>query len=129
WERGWQHGQDPFMMRDAGIDVDAVMLYEADQAQYAAMMKDWAAYLDKGDLQLLVGDIVDSPLHQGGGSAEYKKRLQWAASDIYGGAPADGIFIHDLVRLLWGRLAPEGSAPWERAIKESVDSFKAMSGR
>jgi len=129
WEKGWQHGQDPIMLRDAGIDVDAVMLYEADQPQYATMMKDWSAYLDKGDLQLLVGDIVDSPLHQGGGSPEYKKRLKWAYSDIYGGAPADGIFIHDLVRILWGRLSPENTASWTRAVKESVDAYKAGPGK
>ncbi|NLO92107.1 MAG: hypothetical protein GX410_09000 [Elusimicrobia bacterium] len=128
WEKGWQHGQDPVMMRDAGIDADAVMLYEADKGQYASMMKDWGAYLDKGDLQLLAGDIVDTPLHQGGGSAEYKRRLEWAASDIYGGAPADGLFIHDLMRLLRGRLAPENTQSWAQAVRQTVESYKAMVG-
>ena len=79
----------------------------------------------KGDLQLLVGDIVDTPLHQGGGSPEYRRRLDWAASDIYGGAPADGIFVHDLMRIVRGRLAPENTESWKRAVKESLDAYRA----
>lgn len=125
WDKGWQHGQDPAMIVDAGSDIDAVMLYEADQEQYGAMMRDWAGYLDKGDTRLVVGEIVDAPLHQGKGSREFARRLNWAADEIYGkDSPAEGVFIHDLGRLLYGRKGGETTADWVNASRDCIVRFK-----
>lgn len=126
WERGWQHGQDAAMMNDAGADVDAVMLYEADSPQYAQMMKDWKSYLKREDVQLIVGDVVDWPLHQShpDGPGELVRRLNWAAGSMYQDGPVKGIFIHDLARALWGRKGPYSTQDWMKAAKTAVDDFR-----
>ncbi|MDD2772498.1 MAG: hypothetical protein PHP45_02265 [Elusimicrobiales bacterium] len=129
WEKGWQHGQDPVMMNDAGADADAVMLYEANAGQYAEMMKDWHSYAHRADAQLVAGNAVDWPLHQGGGAAEYKRRFAWAERQLYADGPVRGIFIHDLTRLLHGRLGPLGTQQWAAATKEVIADFRALSAK
>jgi len=127
WERGWHHGQDPVMMNDAGVDIDALMFYEADKPQYAAMMKSWNEYLRRADVQLLPGNIFDWGLHQkdAAGPGEFGRRLRAAISQVYGDGPARGVFFHDMGRLLWGRLGPWGTRGWAdeaRGISRFVKS-------
>jgi hypothetical protein len=127
WEKGWHHGQDPVMMNDAGVDIDALMFYEADKPQYAAMMKSWNEYVRVGDVQVLPGDIFDWGLHQKdpGGPAEFGRRMKAAITGVYGDGPARGVFYHDIARLLWGRLGPWGTKGWAdeaRKISEFVKS-------
>lgn len=127
WEKGWHHGQDPVMMNDAGVDIDALMFYEADKPQYAAMMKSWNEYVRVGDVQVLPGDIFDWGLHQKdpGGPAEFGRRMKAAVTGVYGDGPARGVFYHDIARLLWGRLGPWGTKGWAdeaRKISEFVKS-------
>ncbi len=114
WEKGWHHGQDPVMMNDAGVDIDALMFYEADKAQYGAMMKSWNSYVRTGDVQLLPGDIFDWGLHQKdeAGPGEFGRRMRAAVSGVYADGPARGVFYHDMARLLWGRLGPWGTRGW-----------------
>lgn len=114
WEKGWHHGQDPVMMNDAGVDIDALMFYEADKAQYGAMMKSWHEYVKVNDVQLLPGNIFDWGLHQKdeAGPGEFGRRLKWAVTDVYGDGPARGVFYHDMARLIWGRLGPWGTRGW-----------------
>ncbi|MDD4003658.1 MAG: hypothetical protein PHW69_00455 [Elusimicrobiaceae bacterium] len=129
WNKGWQHGQDPAMIVDAGADIDAVMLYEADDGQYATMMRDWSGYLEKGDTRLVVGDIVDAPLHQKRGSREFARRLNWAGDGIYGPkGNAEGLFIHDLGRLLYGRKGNETTQDWVSAARDAVVRHKKLYG-
>ena len=64
WQHGMQHGQDPLMMMAAGADLDAVMLYESNRAQYNQLMKDWHGYVRVGEVEAVVGDVVDWDLHQ-----------------------------------------------------------------
>ena len=126
WDKGWHHGQDPVMFNDAGVDADALMLYEADSAQYKALLSDWSGYVHRGDAQLVVGDVVDWPLHQRDpdGPKEFYRRTMLAASGIYGDGPARGIFIHDLGRALWGRLGPWTTRDWMDAARAAVRNFK-----
>lgn len=126
WEKGWQHGQDPVMMNDAGIDVDAIMLYEANDEQYSGMMKDWHSYVKRGDVQLIVGNIVDWPLHQNGGINAYKKRFMWAIKDIYSDGMAKGLFVHDLGRLIAGRKGPASTADWAAASREAIRQYTQL---
>ena len=128
WEKGWQHGQDPVMMNDAGIDADALMLYEADAGQFEAMMNEWPAYVRRGDVQLVTGDVVDWVLHQRSskGPGEFEYRLERAARGIYADGPATGIFVHDLNRALHGRLGPYSTREWMRAAKRAAKYFRAL---
>lgn len=128
WEKGWQHGQDPVMMNDAGVDADALMLYEADSEQFEGMMKEWPAYVHRKDVQLIAGDVVDWVLHQRSprGPGEFQYRLEKAARGIYADGPADGIFFHDLNRALWGRLGPYSTMDWMRAAKSAVQLFRSL---
>ncbi|MDP3541365.1 MAG: hypothetical protein Q8T11_02730 [Elusimicrobiota bacterium] len=127
WEKGWHHGQDPVMMSDAGADIVALMFYEADKPQYAALMKSWNGYVKTGDAQVLPGDIFDWPLHQKdpAGPAEFGRRMKAAVTGVYGDGPARGVFYHDLARLTSGRLGPWGTRGWAdeaRRISEFVKS-------
>ncbi|MBI5242117.1 MAG: hypothetical protein HY922_00370 [Elusimicrobia bacterium] len=126
WERGWHHGQDAVMFNDAGVDAEALMMYEADSLQYGQIMKDWRGYVRTGDAQLIVGDIVDWPLHQRSllGPKEMTRRLNAAAQGICTGAPAAGIFIHDLERALNGRLGPYTTRDWMDEARSAIRRFK-----
>jgi len=130
WDKGWHHGQDPVMFSDAGVDVAALMLYEADAEQYSALLSDWHRYLRRGDAQLLVGDVVDWPLHQRSpdGPQELYRRTVRAVDGIYGDGPAYGLFVHDLGRALWGRLGPWSSRAWLEAARAAVQHLKQSSG-
>lgn len=114
WDKGWHHGQDPVMMNDAGVDIDALMFYEADKPQYASMVKSWNQYIRRSDVQVLPGNIFDWGLHQKDpeGPKEFGRRLRLAVDEVYADGPAPGIFYHDVARLLWGRLGPWGTKPW-----------------
>ncbi len=130
WDKGWHHGQDVAMMNDAGVDYDALMFYEADKPQYEAMLKDWHAYVRRGDAQLIPGDIFDWGLHQKdpAGPAEFGRRMRRAVDEVYGDGPARAVFFHDLARLLWGRLGPWGTRGWAdeaRSISRYVKSRAA----
>jgi hypothetical protein len=128
WEKGWQHGQDPVMMNDAGVDMDALMLYEATAPQFEDMVNAWHNYIRRGDAQLIVGDVVDWPLHQRSprGPGEFTYRLEHAIRYIYQDGPAGGIFMHDLARALWGRLGPYSTLDWMQAARDLAIHFHSL---
>lgn len=129
WEKGWQHGQDPVMLNDAGLDMDALMLYEANREQFNTLMKDWRAYVKRGQVNLVVGNVIDWPLHQKSqnppGPIEFRNRLLEAVHGIYGDGPAVGAFLHDLSRALWGRRGPYPVTDWMAAGRECLDAVRA----
>lgn len=126
WERGWHHGQDVVMFSDAGIDAAALMLYEATDSQFEWLLRDWRSYLKRSDVQLVVGDVVDLPLHQdsplGPGALGY--RMREAIDRVYSDGPAAGIFIHDLERALKGRLGPYTTKEWMDETRAVIRYFK-----
>lgn len=129
WDKGWHHGQDPVMINDAGVDYDALMLYEADREQFDFMVKEWGRYMKRADAQLLVGDAVDWPLHQRdpSGPGEFGRRTLAASEAVYSDGPAAGVFVHDLSRALWGRTGPWGTLPWMEEARKVIKQFKARS--
>jgi hypothetical protein len=131
WDRGWHHGQDAVMFNDAGADALALMLYEADRAQFGQMLKDWRSYVRRQDAQMIVGDIVDWPLHQRSpsGPGELSRRLRQAGRSIYADGPAAGIFIHDLDRALNGRLGPFTTRDWMEEARRTINWFKDSGGK
>jgi len=129
WDRGWHHGQDPVMFNDAGADAEALMMYEADERQFAQILKDWHSYVRTRDAQLMVGDIVDWPLHQMSpqGPKEMARRLDAAARGVYADGPAAGMFVHDLDRALNGRLGPYSTRAWMDGARAAIRRFKGPS--
>ena len=128
WDKGWNHGQDPVMMNDAGVDLDALMFYEADRPQFDAMLKDWHGYVRRGDVQLVPGNIFDWGLHQRdpAGPGEFGRRLRRAIADVYADGPAQGVFFHDAARLLYGtRLGSWGARAWADEARAITRSLKA----
>ncbi len=127
WDKGWNHGQDPVMMNDAGVDLDALMFYEADKAQFDAMLKDWHGYARRGDVQLVPGNIFDWGLHQKdpAGPGEFGRRLRRAIADVYADGPAQGVFFHDAARMLYGRLGSWGTRAWADEARAITRSLKA----
>lgn len=128
WDKGWNHGQDPVMMNDAGVDADAVMLYQATPDQFDALLGEWHRYIHRGDAQLVVGDVVDWPLHQESkdGPAELYRRLARAEDEIYADGPAAGIFVHDLQRALWGRTGRWGARGWLDQAKRAAERLRRL---
>ena len=126
WDKGWHHGQDPVMMNDAGVDADALMLYEADAEQYTAMLRSWHGYVKKGDVQLVVGNIIDWPLHQRhpDGPKEFYRRTVRAVDGIFSDGPATGMFVHDLGRALWGRKGRWSTRQWMDQAKAAADHMR-----
>lgn len=129
WDKGWHHGQDPVMMNDAGVDVDALMLYEATEPQFQALLNDWSRYVKRADVQLLVGNVIDWPLHQNSseGPKAMSRRLKSAVNRIYSDGPARGLFIHDIGRALWGRLGSWPTKAWMDEARSAVDHLKSVS--
>ncbi|MBI3292470.1 MAG: hypothetical protein HYZ73_06640 [Elusimicrobia bacterium] len=131
WEKGWQHGQDPVMFNDAGADLDAVMLYEATRSQFNELLRDWHAYVRKDQVNLVVGDIVDWPLHQKiedpSGPREFFRRTREAVEGIYADGIVRGVFLHDLARALWGRRGPYTTRQWMEEGAHAVRYLKERS--
>ncbi len=131
WDKGWHHGQDPVMMNDAGADIDAVMLYEADDRQYAQIMKDWHSYVRRKDVQLAPGDIIDWWLHQHApdGPEEFYRRLKLAIDTIYADGRAHAVFYHDIGRALHGNLGPWTTKDWMNAAKRVTEYLRESKGK
>jgi hypothetical protein len=130
WERGWQHGQDPVMMADAGADIDAVMLYEITAGDYGDILTHWRTYLSTHEANIIAGDVIDWNLHEKtlnpAGPEEYLRRNSVVINQFYKNGPTKGVFIHDLGRLLWGRRGPYSRIEWALAGAASVSLSKDM---
>jgi len=126
WDKGWQHGQDPIMFRDAGADMDAIMLYQCDKEQFSTITHDWERYLRHGQVNLLAGDCIDWILHQRdpAGPEEFKRRILMGYHHLSRGGDAKGVFFHDLLRALRGRMGPWTTQDWMKMIREVITEIK-----
>lgn len=106
WKEGHQHGQDPFMLIDAGISFNAPMFYEANDRQYPAMLKSWKDYLAHGDDSLVLGQPVDGRLlgeAPGISGPEKHFQRQMEALSLLGPLTTSlGFFWHDIGRAMSG---------------------------
>jgi hypothetical protein len=126
WDKGWHHGQDPVMMNDAGVDIDALMLYEATAEQFDFMVRNWNRYVRRSDVQLIVGDVLDWSLHQKSpdGPKEFYRRAASAIDNIYADGPAYGVFVHDLHLALKGNLGSWGTRGWMDEARRAIRHMK-----
>ncbi len=120
------------MFSDAGMDIDALMLYEANRQQFDILLDDWHNYVKKGQANLALGNVVDWPLHQKilnpPGPEEFYNRLIDATKKIYNDGTADAMFIHDLARALWGRIKPYSSKEWMLASGAAITEMRRLNG-
>lgn len=127
WEHGFQHGQDTPMLADAGVSVDAVMLYEISKPLFPFMMKAWRAYLKQGQAALIAGNTVDWNLHDKSldppGPEEFYNRLMEGVMTLNGGTKIYGAFFHDFDRLIYGRKGPFPALEWAIA---GADAFSRL---
>gem|GEM_PF-579212 len=135
WNKGWEHGQDPCMMRDAGIDLDAVMLYEADEMMFRGLVSHWGSYARRDQFDVIVGDQTDWVLHQKtlipSGPESYVDRLLRAARGFSTDRkPARGFFIHDIHRMLTNgkRMGPYKTMEWMTAAGYAISELRRMHG-
>lgn len=124
WNQGQEHGQDPYMFFDAGIDYDAVMIYEASRAQHVGMLASWPRYLS-GEYNTLVGNMVDNRLQDGSlrPELEFMKRVYESEAKFNRSSRIRGVFFHDISRMLWSRFRGHGNTIREWAnINASIVS-------
>ncbi|UCB44665.1 MAG: hypothetical protein JSV25_10635 [Spirochaetota bacterium] len=106
WDHGREHGQDPVMFFDAGVSIDAVMLYEANRHQFPRMLDQWKRYMNEEHGNIIVGNCVDERLLDSvlfGPPQEFYRRNVQGFSGIFNHGIASGIFFHDIGRAFWGK--------------------------
>ena len=104
WAQGAEHGQDPYMFFDAGIDYDAVMIYEANRPQHVGMLQSWPRYLS-GEYNVLVGNMVDNRLQDGSlrPEMEYMRRIYESEAKFNSSSRIRGVFFFDMSRMMWSK--------------------------
>jgi len=106
WNHGKEHGQDPVMFFDAGVSIDAVMLYEANRQQFERLLKQWNSYIRNEQGNIIIGNCIDyrlldsetlTPPEELG-----RRNVEGYSRIIRNGWPT-GLFLHDISRAFWGR--------------------------
>jgi hypothetical protein len=133
WQQGKQHGQDPLMFIDAGIDINTIMLYHSKE-EFDSMLKDWAMYLKEGKSSYILGEIVyfeeygkskipPSP------NLAIERHIK-AYSEFLKYQTNVGIYWHDLQRI-FGKIArgPYTGMEWIIAGGESFTKFREITQR
>ncbi|MCK4803045.1 MAG: hypothetical protein KAT88_00740 [Spirochaetes bacterium] len=106
WNHGKEHGQDPVMFFDAGVSIDAVMLYEANSQQFTRLLNQWNRYIKSGEGNIIIGNCIDYRLLDSdilSPPEELFRRNVAGYRNIIRDGLASGIFLHDIARALWGR--------------------------
>ncbi len=127
WDHGKEHGQDPVMFFDAGVSIDAVMLYEATRDQFVCLLGQWSKYFTQGQGNIVIGNCVDAALLDSDYLSppdELFRRNREGYSSIMRNGFASGIFFHDIARALWGRKGGYTFRDYAVAFMSSVYSLK-----
>ena len=144
WWHGEQHGQDPLMMADAGVALNAVMLYQCETpGHYESTVDQWrngnsieAPGIPSGHTNILGGDQVGMSMHRGISGVvepeELYRRITKAASEDKGltqGGPLYGAFVHDVNRIcspaLAGNRGPFPPREWALAGAAAFSAVRA----
>lgn len=143
WLHGQQHGQDPYMFTDAGVAIDAVMLYEYNsQRQFDAVVPgirktkqegSWSVYSEASPMNLIFGNQIDFYSHQGITSPpapqRYYERLLTAMQETDHHQPPVGVFCHDVMRAISGRTGPYAGREWALAGAAAMTRCREMNSR
>jgi hypothetical protein len=127
WNHGKEHGQDPVMFFDAGVSIDAVMLYEANSEQFKRLLQHWKKYIKEGQGNIIVGNCIDQNLLDSPYNSppdELLRRNIEGYRNIINNGFASGLFLHDLARGFWGRRGGYSLHDYANAFLSSVFSLK-----
>jgi hypothetical protein len=126
WNHGKEHGQDPVMFFDAGVAIDAVMLYEANSAQFERLLNHWKRYINADEGNIIVGNCIDYKLLDSevfSPPQELFRRNIEGYRNIMNNGFASGLFIHDLARAFWGRKGGYSIKDYALSFISSIYSF------
>ena len=132
WQMGHQHGQDPAMFVDAGINYNHIMLYEGDRNTLDFMKVQWPKYLSRCNGMYAMGEMVDfnwvqKTIDPPGPEELYNREVEtyrrWFP--VNSGV---GMFWHDLYRLLWGFRGPYSIMEWTIAGGKAFTTLREAQG-
>jgi len=132
WQMGHQHGQDPAMFVDAGVDYSHIMLYEGDRAILESMKKQWPDYLSRANGMYALGEMVDfnwvqRSIDPAGPDELYRRQVEifrnWYPVNAH-----VGMFWHDLYRIIYGIRGPYSSIEWAVAGGKSFSELQRAQG-
>ncbi len=132
WQQGHQHGQDPAMFVDAGVNFNHIMLYEGDSGTLQTMNKQWPNYLARGNGMYAMGEMVDfnwvqKSLNPPGPEELYDRETDTFRSWFDVNARL-GMFWHDLYRLVYGMRGPYSAMEWTVAGGKAFSVMKNAEG-
>ena len=127
WNHGKEHGQDPVMFFDAGVTIDAVMLYEANRQQFARLLEHWNSYIRAGQGNIIIGNCIDYRLLDSDSLSPpdelYRRNIEGYRNILRDGF-ASGIFLHDMSRAFWGRRGNHTVMEYAQSFISSVQNLK-----
>ncbi len=127
WNHGKEHGQDPVMFFDAGVTIDAVMLYEANRQQFARLLEHWNNYIRAEHGNIIIGNCIDHRLLDSDSLSPpdelYRRNIDGYRNILRDGF-ASGIFLHDISRAFWGRRGNHTVKEYAQSFISSVQSLK-----
>jgi 23S rRNA (uracil1939-C5)-methyltransferase len=132
WQMGHQHGQDPAMYVDAGVNYNHIMLYEGDRGIVDSMKKQWPAYLSRCNGMYAMGEMVDfnwvqKTIDPPGPEELYNRQVETFQKWFPVNAGV-GMFWHDLYRLLYGFKGPYSIMEWTIAGGKAFTTLHQAQG-
>jgi len=132
WEQGHQHGQDPAMFVDAGVNYNHIMLYEGDRATLKSMNEHWPNYLTRSNGMYALGEMVDFNWVQKSLDPPAPEELYNREAETFQKwFPVNarvGMFWHDLYRIIYGMRGPYSDMEWLIAGGKAFTTLKNAEG-
>ena len=133
WEMGHQHGQDPAMFVDAGVNFNQIMLYEGDRNILDSMQKQWPDYLSRSNGMYAIGEMVDfdwvqKSLNPPAPEELYNREVETFRNWFPVNANV-GMFWHDLYRILYGIKGPYSAMEWTIAGGKAFSTLQQAEGQ
>ncbi len=127
WRHGKEHGQDPYMFFDAGVMIDAAMLYESNRQQFAKLMQQWPNYMRTSANNVMIGNAIDIRFLDSDFANvpyEYLYRMKKGFRKIYRDSYAKGIFSHDISRAFWSSKRGIEVSEWAVVHGSATSEFR-----
>jgi hypothetical protein len=132
WDMGHEHGQDPAMFEDAGVNFNHIMLYQSDRKTIDQMNQQWPAYISRSNGMYALGEMVDenwvqNSINPPGPEELYNREAETFQSwqPVNAGI---GMFWHDLYRIIYGQKGPYSSMEWAVAGGKAFSLLQQTEG-